>query len=126
MDFPGMAPFLQRYRAAAEREKAEPLGLYAAPMAYSQMQVLEQAVRHAGSLDQKAIGAALHSEEFHTIHGSIRFDALGEWVEERNLWVQYQNIRGNDLEQFKRAGTQVILYPERYRSGSLRSPFPAA
>lgn len=126
MDFPGMAPFLQRYRAAAEREKAEPLGLYAAPMAYSQMQVLEQAVRHAGGLDQKAIGAALHTEEFHTVVGDIRFDALGEWAQERNLWVQYQNIRGNDLEQFKQAGTQVILFPEKYRSGTLRTPFPAA
>ncbi|MFX6149046.1 hypothetical protein ABTF39_19660, partial [Acinetobacter baumannii] len=66
-----------------------------------------------------------HANEFQTIIGNTRFDKLGEWTEERNLYVQYQGIQGNDLEQFKRAGTQVILHPERYRSGPLRTPYPA-
>lgn len=46
-------------------------------------------------------------------------------MEERNLWAQYQGVHDGDLEQFKRPGTQVILHPERHRSGELRSPYTA-
>ncbi len=126
MNFPGMAPFLARYREAAGAEKVDPLGLYAAPMAFSQMQVLEQAVTRVGRIDQGAIGADLHASEFKTVMGDIRFDAVGEWTADRNIYVQYQGIRGNDVAQFERAGTQVVLYPEHLRSGTLRVPFPAA
>ncbi len=125
MNFPGVDAFLQKYRAAAPGEQTEALGIYAPPLAYAQMQVMEQAVRRAGTLDQAAIGAAFHAGAFPTVIGTLTFDALGEWVEERDLYVQYQGIQGNDLEQFKRAGTQVILYPDKYKSGTLRTPFPA-
>lgn len=125
MDFPGTAAFLERYRAAAAAQGAETLGLYAPPLAYAQMQVLEQAVTRAGSLDQAAIGAALHGGAFQTIIGELTFDEAGEWIEERNLYVQYQGVTGNDLEQFTQPGTQVILYPPQYKSGELRPGFPA-
>ncbi|RDD69975.1 branched-chain amino acid ABC transporter substrate-binding protein [Paracoccus versutus] len=125
MDFPGTAEFLERYRAKAEAAGAETLGLYAPPLAYAQMQVLEQAVTRAGSLDQVAIGAALHGDPFNTIIGELQFDETGEWAEERNLYVQYQDIDGTDLEQFKQPGRQVILYPPQYKSGELRPGFPA-
>ena len=75
---------------------------------------------------QAAIGADFHANTFPTIIGDLKFDAIGEWTEERNLYVQYQDVKGNGLDQFKKAGTQVILYPEKYRSGKLRTPFPAA
>jgi branched-chain amino acid transport system substrate-binding protein len=39
------------------------------------------------------------------------------------LWVQYQNVKGNDLDQFKRAGTQAIVYPKELVSGSLQFPY---
>ena len=38
------------------KEKSEALGLYAPPLAYAQMQVLEQAVARVGKIDQAAIG----------------------------------------------------------------------
>ena len=125
MDFPGTTEFLERYRKVAAEQGAETLGLYAPPLAYAQMQVLEQAVTRAGSLDQAAIGAELHSGSFQTVIGELTFDEMGEWAEERTLWVQYQNIEGNDLEQFTLPGRQVILYPEMYKSGDLRPGFPA-
>jgi branched-chain amino acid transport system substrate-binding protein len=68
----------------------------------------------------------MHASEFATVIGTLKFDALGEWTTERDLYVQYQGVQGNDLEQFKRAGTQVILYPDKYMSGTLRTPFPAS
>jgi len=125
MDFPGTTEFLERYREVAAKQGAETLGLYAPPLAYAQVQVLEQAVTRAGSLEQAAIGAELHKGSFQTVIGELTFDELGEWAEERNLWVQYQGIEGNELEQFKLPGRQVILYPEIYKSGELRTGFPA-
>jgi branched-chain amino acid transport system substrate-binding protein len=125
LKFPGVEAFLERYRAAAEKEKVDPLGLYAPPLAYAQMQVLEQAVNRVGKIDQAAIGADFHANAFPTVIGTLKFDANGEWVKERNIYVQYQGVKGNDIEQFKKAGTQVILYPEEYRSGKLLTPFPA-
>ena len=125
MQFPGMDAFLKSYRAAAEKEKTDPLGLYAPPLAYAQMQVLEQAVRRVGRIDQKAIGADFHANEFRTVIGPIRIAADGEWAQERNLFVQYQGVQGNGLEQFTKPGTEAILYPERLKSGDLRTPFPA-
>jgi branched-chain amino acid transport system substrate-binding protein len=125
LKFPGVEAFLERYRAAAEKEKADPLGLYAPPLAYSQMQVLEQAVNRVGKIDWAAIGADFHANSFPTVIGELKFDANGEWVKERNIYVQYQGVKGNDIEQFKKAGTQVILYPEQYKSGKLLTPFPA-
>jgi branched-chain amino acid transport system substrate-binding protein len=125
LKFPGVEAFLERYRAAAAKEKTDPLGLYAPPLAYAQMQVMEQAVARAGKIDQGAIGAAFHQNAFATVLGDLKFDANGEWERERNLYVQYQGVKGNDFEQFKRPGIQVILYPDQYKSGRLLTPFPA-
>ena len=125
MKFPGVDALLTRYRAAAAREKTDALGLYVPPLAYTQMQVLEQALARVAKIDQAAFAADMHGHDFDTVIGTLRFDEMGEWTEERNLWVQYQGIQGNDLDQFTHAGTQVILYPDRFRSGQLRSPWPA-
>jgi branched-chain amino acid transport system substrate-binding protein len=125
LKFPGVEAFLERYRAAAVKEKADPLGLYAPPLAYAQMQVMEQAVARVGKIDQAAIAADFHANTFPTVLGDLKFDVNGEWVSERNLYVQYQGVKGNDLEQFKKPGVQVILYPDRYKSGKLLTPFPA-
>ena len=64
----------------------------------------------------------IHKATHHTIVGDVRFGADGEWEQARMLQVQYQGIRGNDLEQFERAGTQVILFPSAYKSGRLQYP----
>ena len=40
--------------------------------------------------------------------------------------VQFQNIKGSDVEQFKKAGTRVLLYPEEWKSGKLIYPYTAA
>ncbi|AMJ61126.1 amino acid ABC transporter substrate-binding protein [Bosea sp. PAMC 26642] len=125
MQFDGITAFLKRYREVAVREKVEALGVYAPPLAYAQMQVLEQAVRRVGKIDQAAIGADFHANDFSTVIGELSFDKLGEWKVERNLYVQYQGVQGNDIEQFKRPGVQAILYPSHLRSGELRTPFPA-
>ena len=47
----------------------------------------------------------------------------GEWKNPRVLWVQYEGVKGNGLEQFKKRGTQVIAYPAELASGKLQFPY---
>jgi len=125
LQFPGTQALIEKYQPIAARENTDALGHYVPPLAYTQMQVLEQAVRRVGRIDQAAIAADLHAQQFDTVIGPLRFDAMGEWTEERNLYTQYQGVQGNGVDQFRRAGTQVILYPSRYRSGEFRRPYTA-
>jgi hypothetical protein len=41
----------------------------------------------------------------------------------RNLTVQFRGIVGNDVEQFKQVGKQLIGFPANGRSGDLQYPF---
>jgi hypothetical protein len=40
--------------------------------------------------------------------------------------VQFQNVQGSDIAQFKKAGTRVVLYPEESKSGTLIYPYSKA
>jgi len=51
MNFPGIEEFLKIYQARAPQVGTDPLGFYQPPFAYAAMQVLEQAVKATGSLD---------------------------------------------------------------------------
>ncbi|MBI2715741.1 MAG: amino acid ABC transporter substrate-binding protein [Rhizobiales bacterium] len=123
MKFPGIEQLLTRYRERAAAAGVDPIGIYIPPFAYSEVQILEQAIKAVGSLDDGKLADYIRKTSFPTVVGDIKFGDRGEWAEPRVLYVQYQNIVGNDVEQFKQAGKQVILYPPRYKSGELKSPF---
>jgi len=123
MNFPGIADFLQRYQARAPAAGVDPLGYYLPPYSYAEMQILAQAVNAVGSLDQAKIAAYIHATKFSTIVGDVKFADNGEWEKSRVLFVQYQNIVGNDIEQFRKPGKVVILYPPEYRSGKFLYPY---
>jgi len=123
MNFPGIADFLQRYQARAPAAGVDPLGYYLPPYSYAEMQILAQAVNAVGSLDQAKIAAYIHATKFSTIVGEVKFADNGEWEKSRVLFVQYQNIVGNDIEQFRKPGKVVILYPPEYRSGKFIYPY---
>ena len=123
MDFPGIADFLKRYQARAPAAGVDPLGYYLPPYSYAEMQILAQAVNAVGSLDHAKIAAYIHVTKFSTIVGDVKFADNGEWEKSRVLFVQYQNIVGNDIEQFRRPGKVVILYPPEYRSGKFIYPY---
>lgn len=123
----GIDVFLKGYHAKAEAGGMDALGFFVAPFAYANLQVLEQAVTATGTVtDQQKLGEYLKANSFKTIVGDIRFAPNGEWAVPRVLQTQFQNIKGNSLEQFKRAGTQVILYPSEFASGTLHVPYAAA
>jgi branched-chain amino acid transport system substrate-binding protein len=123
MEFPGIKDFLQRYQARAPAAGVDPLGYYLPPYSYAEMQILAQAVNAVGSLDQAKIAAYIHATKFSTVVGDVKFADNGEWEKSRVLFVQYQNIAGNDIEQFRKPGKVVILYPPEYRSGKFIYPY---
>jgi len=121
--FKGIESFLARYQAKAPAIGADLLGYFIPPFAYANGQVIEQAVASVGSLDQKKIGDYIKTHSFETIVGKIEYAPNGEWKSPRIFWVQYQGVKGNGLEQFKKPGTQVIVYPKELASGKLQFPY---
>jgi len=126
MKFPGVEDLLKRYQAKAPAAGVDPLGYYLPPFAYAEMQILGEAITRTASLDQAKIAEYIHSHSFETVVGDVKFADNGEWEKSRVLFVQYQDISGNDLDQFRKAGTQVILYPPTFKSGNFRYPYSAA
>jgi branched-chain amino acid transport system substrate-binding protein len=123
MNFPGIEAFLAKYQARAKDAGVDPLGFYQPPFAYAAMQVLEQAVKATGTLDNEKLAAYIHANAFNTIVGEIKFDELGEWANARVIMVQFQNIEGNGLDQYMTGHKQVIVYPPQYADGKLDQPF---
>jgi len=123
MNFPGIEDFLRRYQERAVKQGIDALGFYLPPFAYAEMQILEQAITAVGSLDQEKLADYIHKTAFKTVIGDVKFGPGGEWAEPRFLFVQYRNVAGNDVGQFRQAGKQVILYPPQFKSGDLAYPY---
>ena len=121
--FPGVEEFIARYQPLAAQQQLDPLGFYLPPYAYAMMQILGEAVQRVGKIDQEKIADDIHSHEFRTVVGNVKFAKNGEWAEGRPLYVQYRGITGNGLEEWKKPGHAVVLYPKQWKSGDLRQPF---
>lgn len=121
--FPFLDQFIAKYQARGAKEGVDPLGFYLPPYAYAMMQVLEQAIKATGALDQAKLAEYMHKAEFDTFVGKVRFAANGEWARPRMMTVQYQGISGNDLEQWKKPGRVTVLYPGEYKTGTVKAPY---
>jgi branched-chain amino acid transport system substrate-binding protein len=96
------------------------------PWAYAQLQVLQQAVEATKTLDDAKLGDYIRAHPFRTVVGEVRFGTEGEWAHSRVLQVQYQNIKGNDISQFKDMSTQVVVAPPEYASEEVIYPYERA
>jgi branched-chain amino acid transport system substrate-binding protein len=123
MNFPGIDDFLKQYQAKAPGEGIDPLGWYLPPFAYAYLQVLGDAIEGAKTLDQGKLADYIRSHPFNTIVGEISFGQDGEWAKPRVLEVQWQNIKGNSIDDFKDTKTEVILEPAEYRTGKVITPY---
>jgi branched-chain amino acid transport system substrate-binding protein len=126
MEFPGVSEFLAKYQARAAAEGVDPLGYYLGTWGYAYAQLIEQAIKGAGSTDDEKLANYLRTATFNTILGPVKFGANGEWAESRMIAVQYHSIKGNDLEQFKGMNVQTIVGPEKYATGKLIYPYEKA
>jgi branched-chain amino acid transport system substrate-binding protein len=88
--------------------------------------LIEAAIKAVGSLDQKALAKYLHDNETKTIVGPIAFSADGERKETATLQAQFRGVVDKNIEQFRTPGKQVILFPDKLKSGDLITPFEAA
>jgi len=118
--------FLKKYQAQAPAAGVDPLGYYLPPFAYSYLQVLQQAVDGAKSLDQDKLADYLRAHTFNTIVGDVKFGSNGEWAEPRVVEVQFRNVKANDLEQFRDPSTEVILWPPTLKTGDVMYPYTEA
>jgi branched-chain amino acid transport system substrate-binding protein len=123
MQFAGVVDFLKKYQAKAPGEGIDPLGWYLPPFAYANLEVLGQAIEGAKTLDQTKLADYIRSHPFNTIVGEISFGKDGEWSKPRVLEVQFQDIQGTDLEQFRDTRTEAILEPAEYRTGEVIEPY---
>ncbi len=123
MNFPGIEGFLEKYQSQAKTAGVDPLGFYQPPFAYAAMQVLEEAVKATGGLNDDKLAEHIHKTTFSTIVGDIKFNELGEWANARPIMVQFQNIQGTGLEQYMTGHKQVIVHPAQYKDGELEQPF---
>ena len=126
MYFDGTKQFFETYSKRAVEAKVDPLGYYIAPYGFVMGQMIEQAITATKSLDQKTLAKYLHENVLKTIVGPIQFAEDGEWKESSTLEAQFRSVKDKNLDQFRSAGKQVILFPDKLKTGDLITPFEAA
>jgi branched-chain amino acid transport system substrate-binding protein len=120
---PEIEAFLARYQVQAAKEGVDLLGYYLPPFAYAYLQVVGEAIKGAGTLDQDKLTAYIHAHPFHTILGDISFGPDGDWTEAKIVFEQFHDVKGNDVDQFRGGKAETILEPLSMRSGSLIEPY---
>ena len=126
LEFPGVEEFLKKYQAKAASEGVDPLGYYLPPFAYANLQVLQAAVEGTKSLDQDKLADWLRKNTIKTIVGDLAFGSNGEWKEARVLQVQFHDVQGSDLDQWRTDAKQTILWPDKYATGKAAYPYTSA
>src|ERR687895_328130 len=117
MKYPGIEDFLARYAKRAQEAKVDPLGFYLPPFNYAIGQMLEQAVSATKSLHHKQPPAYLRKNEMNTMGGPSRYGKDGEWANPRVVQAQFRGVVDKDMEQFRKPGKQVVIYPDEYKTG---------
>ncbi|HEY6022709.1 MAG TPA: amino acid ABC transporter substrate-binding protein [Pseudolabrys sp.] len=126
MDFPGAFDLLKKYQARAPGAGTDPLGYYMPVWAYAYLQVLGDAIANTKSLNDDVLADHIRKTTFKTVVGDVKFGKQGEWAEERTLAAQFQNIKGNTVDDFRDLKTEVIIYPPQFKSGEVIYPYEKA
>jgi branched-chain amino acid transport system substrate-binding protein len=122
---PAAIEFLGKYQERAKAAGADAMA-YFPVMAYADLQVLGEAVAATKTLKDDALAAYMHKATFNTVVGGIRFGENGEWAEERMLAAQFQNIKGNSVDEFRDLKTEIVVYPPDLKSGEVIYPYEKA
>jgi len=125
--YPGTETFFKEYQSRAKAAGADPLGYYLAGWGYARMQVLEQAIKGAKSINDDKLAAYMRKANFKTIMGPIKFGKKGEWAESRMLTVQYHGIKDDaNLETWRGMSYQTVLEPKNLETGKVIYPYAKA
>jgi branched-chain amino acid transport system substrate-binding protein len=120
---PEARAFLNKYQSRVAESGVDALGYYLPPFAYADLQVVGAAVEGTQGTDQAKLADYLRSHTFHTIVGDIKFGPNGEWAEPRVLEVQFHDVKGHDIQQFRDLSTQTVLFPAALKTGELLYPY---
>jgi branched-chain amino acid transport system substrate-binding protein len=123
---PEVKEFLATYQSRAAAEGVDPLGYYLGTWGYAYMELLGNAIAGAKSINDDQVANYLRSNPVKTIMGDIKFGKGGEWAESRMLQVQYHDIKGNGVDQFKGMDTQTVLTPADLKTGNIIYPYEKA
>ena len=123
---PEVKEFLSVYQSRAAAEGVDPLGYYLGTWGYAYMELLGNAIAGAKSINDDQVANYLRSNPVKTIMGDIKFGKGGEWAESRMLQVQYHDIKGNTVDQFKGMDTQTVLTPADLKTGNIIYPYEKA
>ena len=126
LKFPRIEAFLKKYQAQAKKVGVDPLGHYLPPWAYAYVEVLGQAIAATKSTDQKKVCEYIRDNTHDTVVGKVKFGPNGEWATTRTLQVQFQGIKGSGVDQFRKPGKRVVLYPKAWKSGKVIYPYSKA
>jgi branched-chain amino acid transport system substrate-binding protein len=121
--FPGVMEFLKVYQERAGKEGVDPLGYYLGPWAYARMQVLGEAVEGTKGLDQDKLADYIRTHTFKTVVGDVNFGDRGEWSKSRILTVQFQNITGTSVDDFRDGKGETVVWPDQYKAGDPILPY---
>ena len=87
------------------------------------MQVLSEAIENTKGLDQEKIAEYIRSHSFKTVVGDVAFGEKGEWKEARILTVQFQDIKGTSVDDFRDGKGEVVVWPDQYKAGDAILPY---
>jgi branched-chain amino acid transport system substrate-binding protein len=120
---PQAEAFLKEYQGRAKAAGVDPLGYYLGTWGYAYIELLGKAIEATKSLNDDKIAEYLRTNTVQTLMGPIKFGKNGEWAESAMMQVQYKDIKGNDLDQFRGMDTQVVVSPPRLSTGEPTLPF---
>jgi branched-chain amino acid transport system substrate-binding protein len=123
---PGVEDLICKYQDRAVAAGADPLGYYVAPLAYAQLQIVEQAVRGTGGIVDAELGAYTRDSVFSTVVGDLRFGPGGSWAAPRVLQVQYHDVTEHNIDQFKGLSAHTVIAPPEIATGQLVYPYADA
>jgi branched-chain amino acid transport system substrate-binding protein len=125
--YAGTEAFFKEYQARAKAAGVDPLGYYLGGWGYTQFQVLGDAIKGAGSINDDKIAAYLRKATFNTVMGPIKFGKNGEWAKGRMLTVQYHDIKPDaGLETWRGMSYQTVLEPKNLETGKVIYPYSKA
>jgi len=126
MQFSGSMELLKKYQERAKAAGTDPLGYFMPVWAYADLQVLGDAIAATNSLNDDVLADYMHKTTFKTVVGDVKFGPLGEWVQERNITVQFRNIKSHDVEEFRDLKIESIVYPPQFKTGDVIYPYEKA
>ena len=125
--YDGTEAFFKEYQSRAKAAGVDLLGYYLGGWGYAHVQVLEQAIKGAKSIEDDKLAAYLRKATFNTVMGPIKFGKKGEWAESRMLTVQYHGITdAADLETWRGMSYQTVLSPKNLETGKVIYPYEKA